>query len=340
MKPSNVTSALIHLIGKKRPPFIWGAPGVGKSDVVAGVAKTLKLELRDIRLSLLDPIDLKGFPVIDAPNQQMAWLPANFLPAMTVKKGTKMVPNDSKGLLFLDEMNSAPQSVQAAAYQLILNRKIGDYVLPEGWAMVAAGNRTTDRAVTHAMPSPLANRFVHIDFDINMDDWYNWATTAGISPMLRAFIRFRPNLLHDFKPADNPRSFPSPRSWTFVDDIYQSDLDATTEHDLIKGTVGEGAAAEFIAFMRLAKDLPTTDQILMAPEKTEIPGSPAAMYAICTALDKKTTKDNVDRVLKYVGRMPTEYQVLYLRSTLLASPDVAQTKAFTKWVSENQAVLM
>ena len=336
MKPSSASQALKHLIKVQRPVFIWGPPGAGKSDIVHQVATDLDVELRDVRLSLLDPIDLKGFPIVDKEAGNMAWLPANFLPPMTIKGK----PNKSKGILFLDEMNSAPQAVQASAYQLILNRRIGDYVLPEGWSMVAAGNRGTDRAVTHAMPSPLANRFVHIDYDVDMDDWYNWATKNDISAELRAFIRFRPNLLHSFDASMNPRSFPSPRSWVFVDSIQGSNLDTATEYELIKGTVGEGAATEFIAFVKIAKDLPTIDQILMAPEKTELPSSPAAQYALCTALDKKTTKDNIDRVLKYVGRMPTEYQVLYFRSVLLANDTIATTPAFTKWVSQNQEVLM
>lgn len=344
MKPSSVILSLTHLVKVQRPAFIWGPPGAGKSDIVAQVAKNLDLELRDVRLSLLDPIDLKGFPVIDAAANQMTWVPANFLPPTFVpdpkSKTGKLIKNPTKGILFFDEMNTAPQSVQAAAYQLILGRRIGDYVLPDGWAMLAAGNRTSDRAVAHSQPSPLANRFVHIDFDVNMDDWYNWASLNDVSSVLRGFIRFRPNLLHSFDSAVNPRSFPTPRSWVFVDQIFGSGLDTVTEHELIKGTVGEGAAAEFIAFAKLAKDLPTVDQILMAPEQTEIPESPAAKYALCTALDKKTSPDNVDRVLKYIGRMPTEYQVLYLRSVLLARPEVATTKAFTKWATENQSVLM
>ncbi|MBS0454000.1 MAG: AAA family ATPase [Proteobacteria bacterium] len=341
MKPSQVSSALKHLVAKQRPVFVWGPPGAGKSDVVRQVANDLEMNLRDVRLSLLDPIDLKGFPVVDKENDQMAWVPANFLPPMMVKgKNGKMVPNEEHGILFLDEMNSAPQAVQAAAYQLILNRCIGDYVLPKNIAMIAAGNRSGDRAVTHQMPSPLANRFVHIDYDVHMDDWYNWATENNISPMVRAFIRFRPNLLHSFDPKENPRAFPSPRSWTFVNDIVGSNLDSAVEMELIKGTVGEGPMTEYIAFANIAKDLPTVDQILMAPEKTEVPSSPAAKYALCTALDKKATKDNLERVLKYVGRMETEYQVLFLRSVLLNDRALSQTKAFTEWAAKNQAVLM
>ncbi|MDM0116893.1 ATP-binding protein [Variovorax sp. J22R133] len=340
MKPSSIISAVKHLIAIQQPCFIWGPPGAGKSDVMRQIAAEMEYELRDTRLSLMDPVDMKGFPVVNKELNVMEWVPPNFLPPMHVKKGNKVVANESYGVLFLDEMNTALQATQAGGYQLTLDRRIGDYVLPKNWTIVAAGNRATDRGVVHAQPAPLANRFVHLDFDVNMDDWYDWATKHDISPMLRAFMRFRPNLLHAFDATQNPRAFPTPRTWAFVDRIYDSKLDPLVEFELIKGTVGDGAAAEFQSFVKLAKDLPSIDQILIAPERTDLPSSPAAMYAICTALDKKTTPQNVDRVLKYVTRMTTEYQVLFLRSTLLAKPDVAQTTAFTKWVAENQAVLM
>ena len=247
MKPSQIRTALPRLITKRRPVFLWGAPGVGKSDLIAGVANDMKLELRDVRLSLLDPVDLKGFPTINKAKTQMTWLAADFL------------PTSGSGLLFLDEMNAAPQSVQAAAYQLILNRRIGEYKLPDGWCVIAAGNRTSDRSVVHTMPAALANRFVHLDYDVDVDDWNEWAMDNDIHTDLRAFIRFRPNLLHNFDPKSNPRAFPSPRSWAFVNDIYKDHVSQDTEFELIKGTVGEGASAEFSGFVRLIKDLPTVD---------------------------------------------------------------------------------
>lgn len=328
MKPSSLRTTLPKLLAKQRPVFLWGAPGVGKSDVVKQVAEDGKLELRDVRLSLLDPIDLKGFPTIDTVKKQMSWLPADFLP----KKG--------KGLLFLDEMNSAPQSVQAAAYQLVLNRKIGEYKLPDGWSVMAAGNRASDRSVVHAMPAALANRFVHLDFDINVDDWSHWAMDNEVHTDLRAFIRFRPNLLHCFDAATNPRAFPSPRSWAFVNDIYKDGHNADDEFELIKGTVGEGAAAEFSGFVRQIKDLPTIDQVLLDPDGTKIPASPAGMYAMATALDAKTTTGNIDRVMKYTDRLPVEFQVVYVRSAIRRDAKLTGTKAYMNWGIKNSSVLL
>jgi len=328
MKPSALRTAIPKLIAKKRPAFLWGAPGVGKSDLMALVAEDNKLELRDVRLSLLDPIDLKGFPTIDTVKKQMKWLPADFL------------PKNGKGLLFLDEMNQAPQSVQGAAYQLILNRRIGEYKLPDGWSVMAAGNRAGDRSIVHTMPSALANRFVHLDYDIDVDDWSLWAMANKIHDDLRAFIKFRPNLLHSFDPLTNPRAFPSPRSWAFVNDIYKDGYSDDDQLELIKGTVGEGAAAEFSGFVRLIKDLPQVDQVLIDPDGTKVPESPAGMYAMVTALDSKATTNNLARIMKYTDRLPVEFQTVFVRSAIQRDSSLTGTKAYMNWGIKNQAVLL
>lgn len=330
MRPSEVKKALTHLVQRKRPAFIWGPPGAGKSDVVAEVAKDLKIELRDVRLNLMDPVDLKGFPVLrgTGAKQQMAFAPPDFLPT----KG--------KGILFLDEMNQAPQSVQAAAYQLILNRRLGDYELPAGWAVLAAGNRAGDRSVAHAQPAALANRFVHIDFDVDVEDWYAWATAAGVSDTTRAFIRFRSNLLHSFDPVTNPRAFPTPRSWVFVDDISNAGLPADTEFELMKGTVGEGAAVEYLAFSRLSKDLPSIDEILVNPDGAPVPESPSGQYAVCSMMDSKATANSIGRLLTYAERMPVEFQVMFVRAAAIANRKVTKTKEYITWITKNQEVLL
>ncbi len=328
MKPSALKQALPHMVNEQAPVFLWGAPGVGKSDVIGQVAESMKLELRDVRLSLLDPIDLKGFPTIDTVKKQMKWLPADFLPT----KG--------KGILFLDELNAAPQSVQAAAYQLILNRKIGEYKLPDGWSVLAAGNRASDRSVVHAMPAALANRFVHIDFEVSVDDWNFWAMDNEVHDDLRAFIQFRPNLLHSFDSANNPRAFPSPRSWSFVNKQYKKNLPQDIEFELVKGTVGEGAAAEFSGFVRLIKDLPNINQVLIDPDSVKVPANPAAMYAMVTALDSKATTGNLDRIMKYTDRLPVEFQAVFVRSATRRDSKLTGTKTYMNWCVRNQAVLL
>lgn len=157
---------------------------------------------------------------------------------------------------------------------------------------------------------------------------------------LRAFIHFRPNLLHCFDGATNPRAFPSPRSWAFVNDIYKDNHSADDEYELIKGTVGEGAAAEFSGFVRQIKDLPTIDQVLLDPDGTKVPTSPAGMYAMATALDAKTTTNNIGRVMRYTDRLPVEFQVVYVRSAIRRDSKLTGTKEYMDWGIKHQNVLL
>src|SRR5579885_642412 len=205
MKASCVSTTLCSLLPIRQPVFLWGAPGIGKSAVVAQAAATAGLELQDVRALLLDPVDLRGLPFVAADGRSR-WATPGFLPA----EGTS-------GILFFDELNAAPAMVQASLYQLVLDRKLGEYRLPDGWTIVAAGNREGDRAVTSRMPTPLRNRFTHLNFEADMQEWCEWAISAKIRPEVIAFIRFKPDLLSDFD--RDATAFPSPRSCAFVSNI-------------------------------------------------------------------------------------------------------------------------
>jgi len=327
MKPSLIRTAVPKLLAKRRVPFLWGPPGVGKSDLVAEIAEDMKIELRDVRVSMLDPVDIRGFPVPNSTKKHMEWIPPDFLP----KKGS--------GLLFLDEANQAPPSVSSSLYQLILNRKVGKYTLPIGWHVMAAGNRAGDRSIVHTQPAALANRFVHLDFDVSNDDWHAWAIKNGIHSDIRSFISFRPNLLNDFDPIKNPRAFPTPRSWAFVNDIYKDHPSVETEFELIKGTVGEGATGEFLAYTRQLKDLPKPEDVIADPENAKVPTSPAARYAVATMFDTLTTKANMGKVMTYMKRLPVEFQVLYVRGALQTDSTLSKTATYTEWCVKNYEVM-
>ena len=324
MKPSNVAIALRTLIEIRRPAFLWGAPGIGKSQLVAQAAAALKRQMADVRAILLDPVDLRGLPAVV--KGRVEWATPGFLPT----KGD--------GVLFLDELNAAPPMVQAACYQLILDRKLGEYELPPGWAVMAAGNRDSDRAVTSRMPSALANRLVHIDVDVDVDDWTKWALDAGIQPELVAFIRFRPNLLHVFDPA--AKAFPTPRAWATVSEILAATPDAAIEFDLISGTVGPAAAAEVIGFLKVFRQLPSPDAVLLNPAKAIVPTDPAAQYAICGALSRRASPDNFDRITTYADRLPREFGVLLILDAVTLQPAAQNTGAFIKWSAANADVLI
>ena len=196
MKASRLTTVLENLLDQPWAAFIWGAPGIGKSSIVRQIAERRRMPLIDIRASLLDPTDLRGIPMIQ--DGTAVWCPPSFLP----KK------SDKPGILFLDEINAAPPLVQAALYQLILDRRVGEYELPEGWRIIAAGNRREDKAVTFRLSSALANRFIHLNLEVDPDDWHAWATNRGIIPEVTAFLKYRPQLLQaaseDEQKSDKP----------------------------------------------------------------------------------------------------------------------------------------
>lgn len=335
MKPSETLPAVIHLIERRRPGMLWGAPGIGKSDILRQAAASLDIELRDVRLSTMDVVDVRGFPVPDLENQVMKWLVANFLPPMKI--GNKA--NKSKGVLFLDELTSAVPAVQATMYQLMLDFRIGEYILPENWSIMAAGNRKTDRSVVHDMPAALSNRLIHIDVEVDADDWDNWARANNISSVTRGFMRFRPALLHKFDA--NAHAWPSGRSWAFVDrDIRGHNLPHALETQLVAGAVGAGAGAEYMAYATLTSKLPSVKEILAAPDTIPVPDDPSVLYAVATMLDTHLTTANMDKGIKFVERLPKEFQVLTMRGALTANPDLTTSPKFTTWLSKNSSLLI
>jgi hypothetical protein len=326
MRPSLASEAIEACISAKQPLFLWGPPGVGKSAITKQLAQKLKLDIIDLRLSLLDSVDLRGFPHMR--ESRMHFATPIFLPTD---------PNSS-GILFLDEMNAGMPSVQAAAYQLVLDRRLGEYHLPDGWAIIAAGNRETDQGVTYTMPAPLANRFIHIEYEVQFDDWRVWAMANGVKPEVVNFMNFRPGLLND--PDFDKRAFPTPRSWEFVSRILDSGRSPIVERGLIAGAVGDGASAEFAAFLKIFRNLPNPDSILLNPKGAIVPTDLATLYALCGALAARASDSNFERLIEYCGRLKEEFQVLCVRDAVTRNRDLAQTQAFTDWAIKNSAVLI
>jgi hypothetical protein len=290
---------------------------------VKQLAETLNVPLQDVRALLLDPVDLRGLPFLGSDGRSK-WATPEFLP----ENGT--------GILFLDELNAAPAMVQASCYQLVLDRKLGEYTLPDGWAIIAAGNRDSDRAATTRMPTPLRNRFVHLEFEVDVQEWSEWAIQAGIRPEVIAFLRFRPELLCAFDRDAN--AFPSPRSWEFVSrilDSLDSQVRSAIEHEVIAGAVGAGAATEFSAFLRMFRELPNIDAILLNPIHEPVPENAAAQYAVASALARCASDMNFDRICLYLNRLPTEFRVLCVRDASLRQPAIRCTAGYTKWAVEN-----
>lgn len=329
MKPSQVAAVLPQLLKTGRTPFIWGDPGIGKSDIMRAVAANLKLELVDARLSIYDPTDLKGFPVVRGTGKAQAM---HFVPPA-------ILPTKGKGILFLDELPAAPPAVQAAAYQLILDKKLGEYELPPGWTIVAAGNHARNGGVHYSLAPALANRFIHIEMECSQEDWDAWAAQNDISDITRAFIRFRPALIHNMEARKTGMAFPSPRSWAFADDIVKQRLGVTEELELLKGTVGEGAAVEYLAFMKTARELPSANEILISPDTAPVPSSPAAKHAVVVMLERRAEPKNFKQCMTYIQRLDVEYQTAFMHGITKHKRELCSAKEYVDWCVTNKAML-
>ncbi len=271
MRPTETTEAISVYASANVPVMLWGQPGVGKSDIVRQFAArtpgaflnllTGKKERKvfDVRLALLDPTDLRGIPYYDPEAKTARWGQSCILPMMGKEE-------DEDAVLFLDEINSAPPVIQAAAYQLVLDRKVGEYELPKGVTIIAAGNRQSDKGVVFQMPTPLLNRFAHIDFDVSNEDWINFAVSASIHPSIIGFIDFKKDMLNKFDSRGKSMAFATPRAWAFLDRVLRAAEVAGTKETMIRklveGVVGEGAAVEFMSYRKSAEKLPNPDSIL------------------------------------------------------------------------------
>jgi hypothetical protein len=276
--PNSAKKSIVRAFKKKRPLFIWGPPGIGKSDIVHQIGEQMEAHVIDIRLSLWEPTDIKGIPYFDPNQNKMVWGAPSELPDAEMASKYKFI------ILFLDEMNSAAPSVQAAAYQLILNRKVGQYTLPDNVLIIAAGNREADKGVTYRMPAPLANRFVHLELAVNFDDWFQWAVDNKVHRDVVGYLTFAKKDLYDFDPKSPSRSFATPRSWTFVSELLEDDDDDNTTTDLVSGAVGEGLAVKFMAHRRVASTMPNPTDILLGKVKELKTKEISAMYSLTVSL--------------------------------------------------------
>jgi hypothetical protein len=275
----------------------------------------------DVRLSLWEPTDIKGVPYYAANDNTMKWAPPAELP------DAKMAKKYKKIVLFLDEMNSAAPAVQAAAYQLILNRKVGTYKLPDNVLIVAAGNREADKGVTYRMPAPLANRFVHLELKVDFDDWFSWAVKNNIHEDVVGYLTFAKKDLYDFDPKSPSRSFATPRSWSFVSELLEDDDDEATTTDLVSGSVGEGLAVKFMAHRKVSAQLPNPSDVLAGKVKTLDTKEISAMYSLTVSLcyelkeasDKSDKKfdDKVNNFLRFaMDNFDTELVVMGIKLAL------------------------
>lgn len=313
------------LIQSDIPLFIHGSPGIGKSYIVADVAQKNSLELVDVRLSQMDPVDLRGVPSVQ--DNQTVWMPPVFFPK----------DMDSEGILFLDELNSAPPSVQAAIYQLVLDRKMGEYELPKGWRIICAGNRVSDRGVVFRLPTPLANRMVHLHVQARFDDFKLFAIKQSLHSFIIGFLSFRPDLLSTepvIEDDANP-AFATPRSYHMLSSILKSDNDISKLAPIIYGTIGYSAGIEFVSYVKVYEELPDIAGIYEG-NYPEIKNEPALLYALVSAMVEYFDGSDIhkEHLFAFSQTLPTEFGVMLIKDVVVKDETLATFSAFDAWLEK------
>ena len=336
----NIQQAKEHLafaIGRNVPAMLWGAPGIGKTDIVEQAARELGLPCLTEVLNTMESVDLRGLP--SARNGVVEWSTPDFLARLQ-----RIALPDGSCVLFIDEANSNALNMQAPLMQLALKRRIGPHELPAKCRVVFAGNRQSDRAVAQRMATALANRLLHIDVEVSLPAWLTWARETGIHPMVIAFVAHRgegtvgrPGLLFTFDPT-NPeqRAFASPRQWAEVSKV--ADAPSGLLHGLVAGLVGEAPAIEFCNFVRIYQTLAPIPSIVADPDGAPVPSDPSIQYGVAVALSRAATVTNFAAVLRYMNRVGPEFQTLTATDAVKRTPDLAATPAFIAWASANAHV--
>lgn len=332
MKPTQLQGLLAFAIANNFPILVKGKPGIGKSDIIEDACKEAKAKLVISHPVVSDPTDYKGLPFADKNG-------AHFLPFGDLKM---LIDTKEPLVYFLDDLGQAPPAVQAACMQLILARRINGHMVSDKVTFIAATNRKEDKAGVSGILEPVKSRFKSIvELEVNTDDWCNWALNKGNMPIeLIAFIRFRPELLDAAKPTRDIENSPSPRTVAAVGHLQNANIPAELQFETFKGAVGEGFAAEYTAFLKIFRELPSVDEILLNPEKADIPTEPATLYALSAALGSKITDVNAEAAFKYIARLTPEIGVATVKLAVTKNKSITNTRGFIKWGAENKGLFV
>jgi hypothetical protein len=320
---------LIEMIKQDIAAMVWGAPGLGKTELFRQIAKKLGIGFKVIVPSLLQQVDLMGVPVPDLENNETRWLRPGIFP--------RADRDGIRGIMLIDEINTAAQSLQACCFQLIQERRVGDHHLLEGWIPMAAGNRMIDRAAAQRMPTALRMRFAHFNVEPSLRAWKKWASAAKIDPYLIAFLSFRSELLHRMPEGDENCS-PSPRMWEKAARFLKHP--PRVRQMLIASCVGSATAAELEGFLEVQHELPTLEEVERDPGTAKVPDSPPGKYAVSAMLCRAVERKTFAAILQYAKRLGREFETLIATDCARRHPDLSKTGAFVAWANANQDVTL
>jgi len=335
MKPSELKKSIFDLFKARYELAIYvtASPGVGKTEIAGQVATELGVGFKVIHAPLLQPEDY-GFPVIGADKKSVTFVVSS---EKFPLEGSDCPEN---GILLIDELPQADPASQKIIANLISAREIHGAKIKRGWLIVATGNRSTDRAGANRLLSQLQNRASTIELEVSIEDWTDWALDNGVQAEVISFLRYRPDLLNAFDPQSEVNA--TPRAWAKGVSKILGSSSPGLEFELFKGLVGEGAAASFTGFLRICRDLPSIDVILMDPSSAPIPdeSKPEVSFALCGALAHKTDVNNFGRIMDYVLRLDPEFQALYIKDALKLTKDaITGTREFIQWASKHGSKL-
>jgi hypothetical protein len=309
--------------------MMWGPPGSGKSDIVYDYGVRIGAKIYELRANLFDPVDVRGgLKVVeqkDGSYRTRYGVPEDY------------PPSDYTGLvlLFIEELPNAPKATMNALLQLLLSGRIGTYSLPINTIIVAAGNRASDRAAVHEMPTPVKNRFAHIELEPTVDDFCKWGVNNGIDESITSFIRYRPKLLHAMDATEN--AFPTPRTWAMLSKKLPFIKNMFTGCASI---IGDGPAGEYIAYRSIYKEVPDVLDIIKKPSTVKVPTEASALFATAGTVANAADQTTFKAIMKYVNRMPKEYQVVAVKDSLAKDLSLQSHDSLTKWTEENADILM
>ena len=327
MRAATLKATIKSLFPIQRTICIEGSPGGGKTTIVHEVAKEMDVPCIERHMPTMLVEDF-GILFPDGSDQLKYKLP-DWFPI----KGKA----PERGILLFDDRNQANADLQKVLANICQARTLHGTPMPDGWMVISTGNRQTDRAGANRVLGHLRNRETVYELDTHLDDWTSWAIDNGVKPEVVAFIRFRPNLLHDYDPQRDQNA--TPRSWVEgVSDVLGT-VPAEAEYESFKGAVGEGAAAEFVGFVKIFRTLPNPDAILLNPTTADVPKDPATLYALSGALADRATEANMERVCTYAERMGGDFSVLTISYAARKKPELTNTQAFTKWSLAHQDIL-
>ena len=312
--------------------MIHGSPALGKSNIVEQFAKANNLKMIDVRLSQSDPIDLGGVLTFNKDRTKGELLPLGMFPVV----GDPLPEGKNGWVLFLDEITSAPLTVQAAAFKLTLDKKVGEHSLHKNVVIICAGNLTTDKAIVNKLSTPMQSRLAHFTLKVSQPAWLVWAAGAKIDHRIMAFIRFKPEILYRFDPNHDGDTYPSPRTWEFANRFVKPLVEVATKSiPLIASVVEEGAAREFFVFCKIYGELPNIEDIQRDPENVKVTNDPSSQYAISGLVSHHLAKKTADQLMKFVARLPIEFQIITVKDAIKRNPKISAEPAIYKWMQKN-----